>query len=100
MEVATRLKAPRHWSTCAGSLPSYKSTVRKRSCAGRFRGSRSQAERKCEMFSIWVNGMLDFLNRIPGAGSAIFARLCGTISETKILRFTQTQPTGIALSRP
>lgn len=50
--LATLLKATRHWMTCAGSLDSNKSTVRKRSCAGMLSGGDSHARRKCEMFSI------------------------------------------------
>lgn len=68
--LATRLNAVMHCSTCAGSLDSYRSTVRKRSWAGMLRGGSSQALRKCEMFSIWMKGMADFLNRTPGFGTA------------------------------
>lgn len=68
--LATRLKAVMHCSTWAGSLDSYKSTVRKRSCAGMFSGGISQALRKCEMFSICMKGIADFLNRTPGEGTA------------------------------
>jgi hypothetical protein len=68
--LATRLNALRHCSTWAGSLDSYRSTVRKRSCAGMLSGGISQARRKCEMFSICMKGMLDFLNLTPGLGTA------------------------------
>jgi len=44
--------------------------VRKRSCAGMLRGGISQARRKCEMFSICINGIADFLNLTPGVGTA------------------------------
>jgi hypothetical protein len=69
LELATRLKALRHCSTWAGSLDSYRSTVRKRSCAGMFSGGCSQARRKWEMFSICIKGMADFLN-LTGVGMA------------------------------
>ena len=74
-ELATLLKAPRHCRTCVGSLDSYRSTVRKRSCDGMFRGGCSQARRKCEMFSICIKGMGDFLNLTPGFGTARFTSL-------------------------
>lgn len=73
--LATRLNAPRHCKTCAGSLDSYRSTVRKRSCEGMFSGALSHARRKCEMFSICMNGMGDFLNLTPGLGTARLANL-------------------------
>jgi hypothetical protein len=44
--------------------------VRKRSCAGMLRGGISQARRKCEIFSICMNGIADFLNLTPGVGTA------------------------------
>jgi hypothetical protein len=69
LALATRLKALRHCSTWAGSLDSYRSTVRKRSCAGMFSGGCSQARRKWEMFSICIKGMADFLN-LTGVGMA------------------------------
>ncbi len=43
---ACREKAPRHCRTCAGSLPSKRSTVKKRSCEGMLRGGISHALRK------------------------------------------------------
>jgi hypothetical protein len=73
--LATRLNAVMHWRTWAGSLDSKRSTVRKRSCAGMFSGGISQARRKCEMFSICMKGMADFLNRTPGFGTARFTSL-------------------------
>jgi hypothetical protein len=69
-EFATRLKAVMHCRTCAGSLDSYRSTVRKRSCAGILSGGISQALRKCDMFSICMKGIGDFLKRTPGLGTA------------------------------
>jgi hypothetical protein len=69
-ELATRLKAVMHCRTWAGSLDSYRSTVRKRSCAGMFNGGISQALRKCDMFSICMKGIADFLNLTPGFGTA------------------------------
>jgi hypothetical protein len=63
---ALRLNAAMHCKTWAGSLLSYRSTVRNRSCEGRFNGGISQARRKWEMFSICTNGMLDCLYLTPG----------------------------------
>ena len=86
---ATRLKAPRHCSTCAGSLDSYKSTVKNLSCEGMLSGGCSQARRKCEMFSICMNGIGDFLNLTPGFGIARLTSLHLQISihiHTMILR--------------
>lgn len=76
---ATRLNAPRHWRTWAGSLLSYKSTVRKRSCAGMLSGGCSQARRKCDIFSICMKGMADFLNLTPGLGMARLTSLHNTV---------------------
>ena len=75
MEFAARLKAPMHCSTCAGSLASYKSTVKKRSWACRFKGGISQAVRNWEMFSICLKGMEEALKRIPDEGRARLASL-------------------------
>lgn len=69
-ELATRLKAPKHCRTCVGSLDSKRSTVRNRSCEGMLRGGCSHARRKCEMFSICMKGICDFLNLTPGFGTA------------------------------
>jgi hypothetical protein len=73
--LAARLKDPRHCKTCAGSFCSYRSTVRNMSWSWRFSGGDWQARRKWEMFSIWMNGMADFLNLMPGGGSARLANL-------------------------
>jgi hypothetical protein len=74
-ELATRLKAPKHCKTCVGSLDSKRSTVRNRSCEGMLKGGCSHARRKCEMFSICMKGICDFLNLTPGFGTARFASL-------------------------
>lgn len=80
--LATRLKALRHWRTWAGSLASYRSTVRKRSWAGMLSGGCSQARRKCEMFSIWIKGMDDFLN-LTGLGMAMLTSLLMSATQTR-----------------
>ena len=72
---ATRLNAPKHWRTCAGSFCSYRSTVKKRSCAGIRKGADSHALRKCEMFSICTKGIADCLYLTPCDGSARFTSL-------------------------
>lgn len=64
--LACRLKAARHWRTCAGSLASYRSTVRKTSCGGRLSGGIWHARKKWEMFSICTKGADNCLNFTPG----------------------------------
>lgn len=71
---ALRLKAAMHCITWAGSLESYRSTVRNRSWEGRLRGGSSHARRKCEIFSICTNGILDSLYLTP-EGTARLASL-------------------------
>jgi len=66
MAFALLLNAPMHCRTWAGSFESYRSTVRKRSWDGRFRGGISQACRKWEMFSICTKGIADCLYLTPG----------------------------------
>jgi hypothetical protein len=68
--LAALLNAPMHCRTCVGSFCSYRSTVRNVSCWWRFSGGAWHARRKCDMFSIWTKGMGDFLNLIPGGGTA------------------------------
>jgi hypothetical protein len=75
MWLATRLNALKHCRTCAGSFASNKSTVRKRSWEGMLKGGISQARRNCEMFSICMKGICDFLNLTPGLGTARFISL-------------------------
>lgn len=84
--LATRLNALRHWSTCAGSLDSNRSTVRNLSWAGMFKGGDSHARRKCDMFSIWMNGICDCLNLMPGEGRARLASL----GKQKVSRATKS----------
>ena len=72
---ALLLNAPIHCTTCAGSLASYKSTVRNTSCGGRFRGVAWHARRKWEMFSIWTKGMEDCLYRTLSGSIAMFTNL-------------------------
>lgn len=69
-KLAARLKAPRHCSTWAGSLDSYRSTVRNMSCSCKLSGGALQARRKWEIFSIWTKGMEEVLNLTPGGGRA------------------------------
>jgi len=76
---ALRLKAAIHCKTCAGSLESYRSTVRKRSWEGRFNGGISQAFRKWAMFSICTKGMLDSLYLMSGETARLMS-LRGTVS--------------------
>jgi hypothetical protein len=45
-----------------------------------FSGGDSHARRKCDMFSICIKGMFDFLNLMPGGGRARFARLSHIVS--------------------
>ena len=78
--LATRLNALMHWSTCAGSFCSNRSTVRKTSCGCRLRGGAWQARRKCEIFSICTNGILDGLYLTPGGGIATLMSLLHVVS--------------------
>src|ERR1700761_368616 len=88
---ACREKAPKHCKTCAGSLFSYRSTVRKRSWAGMLSGSTSQAFRKWLIFSIWMNGIGLLLNLIPGDGRT---RLASLHSATPSLSASKRSPGG------
>jgi hypothetical protein len=70
--------------------------VRKTSWSGRLRGGDWQARRKCEMFSIWIKGIADFLNLTPGEGIARFTSLFAVIWLAIYGNGTQHQPDSLA----